>query len=111
MAFAKVCLLDDLWQGEIMAAVAGDRHVLLIHTDDGTIVATQAVCPHQEAELSEGELCGRILTCRMHLWQFDVVTGKGVNPTHAELAQYPVKIHDGTVYVETDGIEPKFAHS
>ena len=38
-----------------------------------------------------------------------MVAGKGVNPGHAEIAQYPVKIEGEDVYVDVEGIEPKHA--
>ncbi len=85
--------------------------VLLVHIKDGDIHAVQATCPHQEVDLVEGELEGNVLTCCMHLWEFDVASGKGVNPTHAELAKYPVKIDGDDVLVDVAGIEVKFAHA
>ncbi|UZE50967.1 Rieske 2Fe-2S domain-containing protein [Rhodopseudomonas sp. P2A-2r] len=111
MAFQRVCTLDDLWQGEMMNYTVGGIDVLLVHTDAGQLVATQAMCPHQEVELVQGELSGCILTCRAHLWRFNVVEGKGINPDHAELAIYPIKVEDDVVYVDVEGVEPKFAHS
>ncbi len=85
--------------------------VLMVHTDSGDIHAVQSVCPHQEVDLVEGELEGNVLTCCMHLWQFDVKSGKGVNPTHAELAKYPVKLEGEDILVDVAGIEAKFAHA
>lgn len=111
MAFKRVCSLDDLWQGEMQPFTVDGKDVLMVHTDDGKIVATQAVCPHQEFELSEGELKGCVLTCRHHLWQFDVTTGKGVNPSHAELAMFPIRVEGEEVFVDVEGVTPKFAHS
>jgi len=111
MAFSKVCTLDDLWKGEMEAFEIDGTDVLLVHTDSGKIHAVQAVCPHQEVDLAEGELEGQVLTCCMHLWQFDVVTGQGVNPTHAELAKYPVKVEGEDIWVDVAGIEVKFAHA
>jgi toluene monooxygenase system ferredoxin subunit len=111
MAFTKVCTLDDVWQGEMEAFEVDGTEVLLVHIKDGDIHAVQATCPHQEFDLVEGELEGNVLTCCMHLWEFDVASGKGVNPTHAELAKYPVKIDCDDVLVDVAGIEVKFAHA
>ena len=33
--------------------------------------------PHQEVDLVDGDLEGRVLTCMMHLWEFDVVAARG----------------------------------
>ncbi|MBT3626905.1 MAG: Rieske 2Fe-2S domain-containing protein [Rhodospirillaceae bacterium] len=111
MAFTKVCTLDDVWQGEMEAFEVDGTEVLLVHTLDGEVHAVQAICPHQEVELAEGELEGKVLTCCMHLWQFDVSSGKGLNPTHAELAKFPVKVEGDDVLVDVAGIEAKFAHA
>ncbi len=110
MAFTKVCSLDELWQGEMEVFEVVNTEVLLIHTESGEVQAVQAICPHQEVDLVDGELEGEVLTCCMHLWQFNVTTGKGINPTHAELAKYPVKIDGQNILVDIEGIEPKFAH-
>jgi toluene monooxygenase system ferredoxin subunit len=107
--FHRVCSLDDLWAGEMQVFDVGGVHVLVVHTEDGNVTAVQAICPHQAVPLIEGTLCGRILTCPMHLWDMDVVSGKGINPDHAELARYPVETRDGNVYVAIDGVQPKFS--
>ena len=109
MAFERVCGLDELWQGEMENFEVGGTEVLMVHLEDGSIHAVQAMCPHQEVELAEGDLDGAVLTCSMHLWQFDVASGKGVNPSHAEVAKYPVRIEGDDVFVDTAGVEPKFA--
>ena len=109
MAFERVCGLDDLWQGEMESFEVAGTDVLMVHLEDGSIHAIQAMCPHQEVELADGELDGAVLTCSMHLWQFDVASGTGVNPSHAEIAKYPVRVEGDDVFVDTAGVEPKFA--
>jgi toluene monooxygenase system ferredoxin subunit len=109
LRFHPVCSLDDLWAGEVRMVEVAGVEVLLVHTADGVITAVQSRCPHQAVSLAEAELCGRVLTCPMHLWEMDVVSGCGVNPRHAELAHYPVRVEDGQLFVAVDGIEPKFS--
>ena len=109
MAFQKVCTTDDVWEGEMQAFTVDGTDIVVIHAPGDEWRAIQAICPHQEVELVEGDLEGAVLTCRMHLWQFDVLTGRGVNPEHAELALYPIKVEGDDVYVDVAGIEPKFA--
>ena len=109
MAFKKACTLDDIWEGDMETFDVDGTEVLLVHVEGEGIHALQAQCPHQEVDLVDGDLDGRVLTCMMHLWEFDVVAGKGVNPDHAEIAQYPVKIEGEDVLVDVEGIEPKHA--
>ncbi|MBB3664487.1 toluene monooxygenase system ferredoxin subunit [Prauserella sediminis] len=89
----------------------GDKEVLVAHLDGGDVVATQAICPHQQIELVEGELESTTLTCKAHLWRFDLTTCEGINPDHARLARYPVKLDGDDVYIDPDGDTPKVAHS
>ena len=71
---------------------------------------SQNICPHQNFELVEGSLSGTILTCKAHLWQFDLNVCKGINPEHSELAQYPIEIRGEGIYVDPSGDEPKYSH-
>ena len=43
---------------------------------DGEYYAIDNFCPHKGAPLSEGQLCGHIVECSLHGWQFDVRTGE-----------------------------------
>src|SRR5262245_58232847 len=111
MAFVRACGLDDLWEGEMDSFEIGSKEVLIAHLDGGEVVATQAVCPHQRTELVDGTLERNTLTCHAHLWTFDLAACRGINPAHAELARYPVKVDGDDVYVDPDGDTPKTAHS
>ncbi|MDX2425557.1 MAG: Rieske 2Fe-2S domain-containing protein [Cycloclasticus sp.] len=112
MAFEKICTLDDVWEGDMDAfETLNGTQVLVLGVDGGDLKAFQAVCPHQEIDLVEGEFDGKVLTCKAHLWQFDVSSGKGLNPTDCQIAEYPVKIEGEDVLVDVKGIEPFTAHS
>ncbi len=105
--YERVCPLDDVWQGEMLPTSVNGVPVLLVHTDAGGVHAVQAHCPHQAVSLADGSLNGDVLTCPMHLWEMNVATGRGVNPSHAEIARYPLKVIDGAVWVSCAGVEPK----
>ncbi|GAB3854407.1 hypothetical protein GCM10028801_08480 [Nocardioides maradonensis] len=111
MAFQLVTTLDDLWEGDMESFDVGDKEILVAHLEGGEVVATQANCPHQQIEFVEGELEGAELTCKAHLWQFDLRTCKGINPGHTEIARYPVRVDGDDVYVDPDGDTPRIAHS
>ncbi len=112
MAFEKICTLDDVWEGDMDAfETVNGTQVLVLGVDGGGMKAFQAICPHQEIELVEGEFDGKVLTCKAHLWQFDTSNGQGLNPTDCKIAEYPIKIEDEDVLVDVEGIEPFTAHS
>ena len=39
------------------------------------------ICPHEDTPLVDGDFDGAVLTCLMHLWSFDVASGRGDQPT------------------------------
>lgn len=103
MKFVRVCDADELWDGEMDAFDVGDDEVLLVRVN-GEYHAYHGTCPHQSVSLAEGSLEGTTLTCRAHLWQFDVCTGNGINPASGRLRRYPIRIEDDAVFI---GMEAK----
>src|SRR5437667_62830 len=58
----------------------------------GEFFGFQAICPHQEVPLCEGLFDGSVLTCHMHLWQWDVRTGAPLGIAEAPLQRYRVAV-------------------
>jgi toluene monooxygenase system ferredoxin subunit len=111
MAFTKVCLVDELWEGEMQSFQVDGKEVLLVCTDGGEIKAFQGICPHQDIPLIDGKFDGKKIICKAHLWQFDAGTGKGINPSNCKLAEYPVQIDGDDVLIDTSSVEPLFAQA
>jgi toluene monooxygenase system ferredoxin subunit len=99
--FERVCTTDDVWEGELMPFDVAGRKILLINLEQ-SFHAYDASCPHQQQSLCEGTLDGHVLTCPAHQWQFDVRTGRGVNPTDCRLRSYALKIESDEVLVDVD---------
>ena len=68
-----------------MTAVMVDGETVLLVNVDGSVRAYSNRCPHQASSLDEGDLDGETLTCAKHLWEFNAVTGCGINPDDATL--------------------------
>jgi toluene monooxygenase system ferredoxin subunit len=84
-----------------MAAVTVDGEVVLLVNLDGTVLAYSNRCPHQASALDEGDLDGQTLTCAKHLWEFNALTGRGINPGDAQLKSFGCQVgEDGTIYVD-----------
>lgn len=111
LRFRPVCPADDLWAGEMQQYSVDDTTILLLRTNDGAVRAVQHICPHQDYPLNEGDFDGCSLICAAHLWEFDVQSGRSINPDDAKLALYPVEERDGTIYVAVDGIDPFHSHA
>lgn len=99
--FERVCATDDVWEGELISFDLASRKIILINLEE-QFHAYDSQCPHQDQSLCEGNLEGSVLTCPAHLWQFDVTTGQGVNPTGCNLKGYALKVENDEVYVDID---------
>jgi toluene monooxygenase system ferredoxin subunit len=100
----EVATLDDLWEGDLLeVSVAGDA-VLLAHLPGGVVRAYQGECPHSRYPLASGELDGDVLTCAGHGWEFDLRTGRGVNPGNCRLRQFPVRVEGEQISVSVSGV-------
>jgi len=89
--FVEVIEADALWDGEMESFDVGNDEVLVLKVD-GEIRAYDGICPHQSASLVEGELEAGVLTCRVHEWQFDALSGASVNPKGSCLLRHDVRI-------------------
>jgi toluene monooxygenase system ferredoxin subunit len=67
----------------------------------GDVFAHADRCPHLANPLSAGDLENGVLRCAAHEWQFDVRTGRGVNPDSARLHSYRVRLDGERIFVET----------
>jgi toluene monooxygenase system ferredoxin subunit len=110
MAFKKICNLDDLWEGEMEAFEIDGHDVLVVWAEGGSPCAFQGTCPHQDIPLIEGKFEAGVVMCRAHQWTFDAKSGKGLNPADTCLSRYPIKIENGEVLVEVEGVQPSYAH-
>jgi len=99
LEWIAVANLDDLWEGEMTDVQVDDEHILVVRLDGDDIRVYQGHCPHQMIPLANGKLDGHILTCVAHLWQFNLATGKGVNPEGCHLYRYQCKVQDKTIFV------------
>lgn len=73
--WVRVAATDACPPGSALECVAEDRVIALFNVD-GTYHALEGLCPHQGGPLGKGQLCGHVVTCPWHRWQFDVRTGR-----------------------------------
>jgi toluene monooxygenase system ferredoxin subunit len=99
MRWYAIMPFDDLWIGEMLGVEVGGVQVLLLNVED-EVRAYLNRCPHRGSPLSEGNLESLTLTCATHLWEFNALTGGGINPESSRLIRFPIRIEHGMIYVE-----------
>ncbi len=88
----------DLPSGTCTSLELPDGNELAVYNVDGEFYASENFCPHKGARLTEGTLCGHIIECGLHGWQFDVRTGECLT-VRDRIRTYPVTIEDRVIKV------------
>jgi naphthalene 1,2-dioxygenase system ferredoxin subunit len=93
---------SDLNAGEVIGVEIGGRSIA-IYDSDGALFATDNVCTHAYACLSDGWLDGGTIECPLHAARFDIRTGRVLDPPATEdLKTYPVRVVGDTIEVKLD---------
>jgi naphthalene 1,2-dioxygenase ferredoxin component len=91
---------SDLTPGEVVGVEIGGRS-LALYDCDGEVFATDNICTHAYARLSDGWLDGDAIECPLHAARFNVRTGEVLDPPATEdLKTYPVRIVDDRIEIK-----------
>lgn len=93
----------DLESGDVIKVDVGDAAVALFRLDDG-FYATQDMCTHAVASLSDGYVEDDMIECPVHAGKFCIRSGAVRSmPATVPLKTYPVKEVDGVISIGFDG--------
>lgn len=96
----RVAAADALAPGEMMGLDVEGLELALYRLADGSWRASDNVCTHGAARLTDGWLEGAIVECPLHGGRFDLGTGAALGaPAEEDLAVYPVRVEGGAVEV------------
>lgn len=100
--FMTVARLDEIQEDEPFGIELMDTQIALFRIGDD-VFATDNVCPHQYALLSDGYLEDGCIECPLHQARFDVRTGAALcGPVERGLRTFAVRVEDGQVRVALD---------
>jgi nitrite reductase/ring-hydroxylating ferredoxin subunit len=92
----------DLKEGEVLGVEVEGRSIALYATDGG-LFATDNICTHAYACLSDGWLDGEVIECPLHAARFDIRTGKVLDPPATDdLKTYQVRLVGDEIQVRLD---------
>ncbi|MBY4598628.1 non-heme iron oxygenase ferredoxin subunit [Ottowia caeni] len=93
---------DAVPEGDVVGVVVAGKDIAFYEVE-GELYATDNVCTHGAARLSDGFLEGREIECPLHQGRFDVCTGKAMcAPLNEDIRTYPVKIENMRVMLRMD---------
>jgi nitrite reductase/ring-hydroxylating ferredoxin subunit len=91
--WVRVASVADVAEGQVHAVRLGDREVALYHLPGGEFRATDNICTHEYALLSDGWLEDGCIECPLHAARFDIRTGRALcAPAEENLKVFEVKV-------------------
>lgn len=95
-----LCKFDELTEDVPRRFEVEGVAVSLVLTEQ-QVFAIHDVCSHSAVSLSEGEVDGCTVECRLHGSRFDLGTGDPLDPPATRpVPECPVRVEDGCVYVQ-----------
>ena len=90
----------DVPPGAMRGFHVGGRSIIVVNVD-GEFHALDGICSHAYSELEKGFFAGDLVTCALHLSQFDVHTGEPISPPATDpIRKYPVAVEGETLVVD-----------
>lgn len=97
------CKASDIPKEDVKRWDHGSKSFALFRTADDEVFATDDICTHEYAHISDGFVMGNTVECPRHAGCFDISTGEALNPPACRnLKTYPAKIENGDVYLQID---------
>lgn len=101
MSLIPLCEIDQVQIGEVIKVEMPGRSPIAVYNLDGAYFATDDICTHGDASLSEGIIDDDQIICPYHGGMFDIRTGEATGaPCIVALRTYPLSIEEGKLYVE-----------
>ena len=94
--------LAEVPEGDVIGVMVGGKDIALFEVD-GEVFATDNICSHGHARLSDGFLEGREIECPLHQGRFDVCSGQALcAPLTENIKTYTVRIENMRVMLKLD---------
>ena len=89
-----------LSDGEVIGVIVAG-HEIALYEMDGEIFATDDICTHAYAKLSDGWMEKGEIECPLHAGRFDIKTGKATAPPCVDdVKTYPVRVEGDEIQVK-----------
>lgn len=97
--WVKAADRNALSDGEVIGVVVAGREIALYEMD-GRLYATDDICTHAYAKLSDGWVEKGEIECPLHAGRFDLKTGKATAPPCVDdVKTYPVRVEGDEIQV------------
>ena len=100
ISWTRVAATAEVAEGQCLSVRVGSKEIALYHLPGGEFRATDNICTHEYAMLSEGWMENGCIECPLHAAQFDIRTGKALSaPADSDLAVFEVKVEGADLMI------------
>ncbi|SDU57077.1 Rieske (2Fe-2S) protein [Gordonia westfalica] len=89
----------DLELGESRAYAVDGRQIAVFRMTDGSLRATDAVCPHRAGPLADGQFDAAKIVCPLHQYAFTFADGSCTSEGIGSVTVHRIEEHDGDIIV------------
>lgn len=102
--WVRVAAKADVAENAVIPVRVGDKEIAIYHLPGGDYRATDNICTHEYAQLSDGWLENGCIECPLHAARFDIRTGRALcAPADVNLAVFEVKIEGDDLLLKLPG--------
>ncbi|PSJ37806.1 non-heme iron oxygenase ferredoxin subunit [Zobellella taiwanensis] len=95
----KVASLAEVPEDDVIGVMARDRELALYNLD-GEIFATDNICTHGHARLSDGFVEDGEIECPLHQGKFCIKSGKAMcEPLTEDIRTYPTRVEGNEILI------------
>jgi nitrite reductase (NADH) small subunit len=100
--WADVCAVEDVPLRGARRIELGAMPLAIFRTGDDKIFALVDRCPHKHGPLSMGIVHGQSVTCPLHAWAIDLVSGEplGADAGKGCTPRFAVRVENGRVLLD-----------
>ena len=97
----RACGTEDVETEDLIRFDHGPRTFAIYRSPNNEYFCTDGLCTHEHVHLEDGLVMGFDIECPKHNATFDYRTGEAKRaPACVNLATYPVKVEDGSVWID-----------
>jgi nitrite reductase/ring-hydroxylating ferredoxin subunit len=99
--WVRVASKKDVPENSVIGVRSGKHDIAIYHLEGDEYRATDNICTHEYAQLSDGWLENGEIECPLHAGRFDVRTGKGLcPPIDKDLPVYELRVEGDDLLIK-----------
>ena len=100
----EVGAIDDIPRRGARVVEVPGCNIALFRTADDAVFALEDRCPHKQGPLSQGIVHGHKVTCPLHDWVIDLMSGRAQGNDEGCARTIGVKVVEGQIHIDLGAV-------